>query len=80
MQLDDVLRRLHSTLNRLLPGDSSSLVLIQGDENMSDKIEMPRGIGAEVQQKGALARRAALLERVELADNLQAALDRLSNA
>ena len=31
--------------------DARLLVLIQGDENMSDKIEMPRGIGAEVQQK-----------------------------
>jgi diguanylate cyclase (GGDEF)-like protein len=28
----DVLRRLHSTLNRLLPNDSSSLVRIQGDK------------------------------------------------
>lgn len=49
--LCSVPRGIYRSFRNLTNQDARLLVLIQGDENMSDKIEMPRGIGAEVQQK-----------------------------
>jgi hypothetical protein len=42
---------VYRTFRNLTDGEARLLVLIQGDEKMSDKIEMPRRIGEEVRQK-----------------------------
>lgn len=42
---------IYRTFRNLSDHDARLLVLIQGDENMSDTIEMPRSIGEEVRQK-----------------------------
>jgi len=42
---------LYRTFKNLADQDGRLLVFIQGDQNMSDKIEMPRAIGDEVRRK-----------------------------
>lgn len=42
---------VYRAFRNLVNEDARLLVLIQGDEKMSDKIEMPRGIGEEVRRK-----------------------------
>lgn len=42
---------VYRTFRNLTDAEARLLVLIQGDEKMSDKIEMPRGIGEEVRRK-----------------------------
>jgi mannose-6-phosphate isomerase-like protein (cupin superfamily) len=42
---------VYRTFRNLTDQDARLLVLIQGDEKMSDKIEMPKRIGEEVRQK-----------------------------
>jgi uncharacterized RmlC-like cupin family protein len=42
---------MYRAFRNLTDSEARLLVLIQGDQNMSDKIEMPRAIGEEVRQK-----------------------------
>lgn len=42
---------MYRAFRNLTDAEARLLVLIQGDQNMSDKIEMPRSIGEEVRQK-----------------------------
>jgi mannose-6-phosphate isomerase-like protein (cupin superfamily) len=42
---------VYRAFRNLTDAEARLLVLIQGDQNMSDKIEMPRAIGEEVRQK-----------------------------